>query len=155
MLDLFHIIYFTPFYFKNGDPPLPKFFIPIGKDGEDLIFAYLPTSKDFVPDSILNHGCANHHERNISCYIFFKKKVVTKCGFSFNKNTFIYFTNILRLSSIKLKDIYPNLNVDYEITGELTTDEKRDLINCLLNSRNIKQKLKRQLKSYKNKLPKT
>ncbi len=149
MFNLFEIIYFTPFYFPNGNPAKNKFFIPIAKLDNQFVFASLPTSKDFVPDELVKHGCVNEYEKQISCYIFIKDKLITNNGFSFNKNTFIYYYQILKLSTNILEETYTKVDVDYEVIGSLNDIEKRTLIDCMLKSRNVTNKIKRFLTEYK------
>lgn len=155
MFDLFSIIYFTPFYFPNGNPAQNKFFIPIAKLDNQFVFASLPTSKDFVPDDLLKHGCVNVPEKLVSCYIFIQGVSITNCGFSFDKNTFIYHNQILKLSTTILDETYTKIDVDFKIIGMLNDVEKLNLINCLLKSHSVNQKIKRHLADYKkqNSLP--
>ncbi len=149
MFELFKIIYFTPFYFPNGNPAKNKYFIPIAQFDDQFVFASLPTSKDSVPDSLLQHGCINVPEKLISCYVFFKDIPITECGFCFERNTFIYYTQILKLPLTILNETYTKIDVDYSIIGELNKKEKLDLIECLLLSPNVNQKIKRFLKTFK------
>lgn len=147
MFDLFTIIYFTPFYFPNGkSSPKNKYFIPIHDDKNgSVIFAYLPTSKDFVPDKHLKHGCIEVVKSNISCYLFEKNKIITDNGFSFPLNTFIYSYQLNELSKEKMMDVYKNENVDYEVIGKLSENERKDLVKCLFNSPFVKRKIKKFL----------
>ncbi|WP_010182998.1 hypothetical protein [Aquimarina agarilytica] len=142
----FTIYYFTPFYFSNGNLPKNKYFISIYQEGDSITFAYLPTSKDSVPDIYLSHGCVNVPEKQISCYIFKKDIKVTTNNFSFPLNTFIYAYQLNSFSKLKLEETYKNEDIDYEVVGILNDDEKNNLIDCLINSPNIKRKIKKALK---------
>lgn len=148
MFDLFHIIYFTPFYFPDGTSAKPKYFIPIHQDGENLIFAYLPTSQDYIPDSLLNHGCINIPAKQISCYCFKKDRPVTNCEFSFEKNTFIYAYQMGEFNQKLMNEIYSKKDVDYTVIGELCQNEKKAFIKCLLESSFVKRKIKRILSTH-------
>ena len=44
-----------------------------------------------------------------------------------------------------LLDVYPKVDEDYEIIGELNLKEKKALLNCFINSRFIKRKVKKAL----------
>ncbi|PKP12277.1 MAG: hypothetical protein CVU08_11380 [Bacteroidetes bacterium HGW-Bacteroidetes-3] len=109
----------------------------------------MPTSKDCVPDDLLKHGCVNVPEKLVSCYIFMQNIPVTISGFCFERNTFIYYYQILKLSTNILRETYNKIDVDYEIIGMLTDDERLNLINCLLESHTVTQKIKRFLIDYK------
>lgn len=49
MFDEGNLLYFSPFIFKNGAPPQPKFFLVLKTMEKGLLLASLPTSKDHVP----------------------------------------------------------------------------------------------------------
>ncbi|MFS4454475.1 hypothetical protein [Maribacter sp. 2304DJ31-5] len=147
MFDLFSIIYFTPFYFPNGkSSPKNKYFIPIHEDSNGkIIFAYLPTSQDYVPDKYLNHGCIEVKTENISCYLFAKDRIITDRGFSFPFNTFVYAYQMNEFSKEIMESVYENENVDYEVIGRLTKKERDSFIKCLINSPSVKRKIKKIL----------
>ena len=72
------LLKFTPFSFKNGANPKPKYFIVLGRLKEDVVIASLPTSKDHIPDTInIGSGCINDIERNVNAYIFSEDVLVT------------------------------------------------------------------------------
>ena len=148
MFDLFSIVYFTPFYFPNGkSSPKNKYFIPIHKDDNgNIIFAYLPTSQDYVPEEYLNHGCIEVPSANISCYLFSKNRVVTDTGFSFPFNTFVYAYQMNEFSKKIMESVYKNENVDYEVIGKLTDSERKGFVNCLVHSSFVKKKIQKALR---------
>ena len=143
MFELFNIVYVTPFYFPNGNPAKNKYFIPIAKIDDQFVFASLPTSKDFIPDNLLKHGCINVKEKGISSYVFLKDNVITTSGFSFPRNTFVYYYQILKLPLKIINETYSLEGVDYEVVGELTKGERTEFIKCLLASPNVNRKIKR------------
>ena len=49
MYEAGDLLKFSPFEFKNGNMPKPKFFIVLGHIDEKVMMACLPTSKDHVP----------------------------------------------------------------------------------------------------------
>lgn len=53
-----NILYFTPFYFANGNQSKPKYFIVLASDGDNLVVVSLPTSQDRIPTFLdKKHGC--------------------------------------------------------------------------------------------------
>ena len=70
------ILYFDPFYFKNGNSSKPKYFIVLKISGETTIIASLPSSKDFLPATVVKkHGCVEVPEACFNCYIFEGKHI--------------------------------------------------------------------------------
>ncbi len=49
MLTQRNILYFKPFYFKNGNAAKNKYFVVLSSQNDNTVLATLPTSKDHVP----------------------------------------------------------------------------------------------------------
>lgn len=47
-----NIIYFNPFYFKNGNTSKDKYFVVLNNDNDKIILASLPTRKDHIPEKM-------------------------------------------------------------------------------------------------------
>ncbi len=142
------LLFFDPFYFKNGSQPTKKFFLVIKIINNSAILACLPTSKIYIPNDIqISHGCLNEVNVCINCYIFSAKKPITKCGWSFELDTLIHGTQLDDFNLEQLKENYPINGVDYEIIGELTSDELASVIKCFSTSVLVKNKYKRILVS--------
>jgi hypothetical protein len=142
----FEILYFPNFIFKNGAPPKPKFFITLKNIGNEIMVVSLPSSQDFVPDSIKVEGCIEYPERGISCFCFFKNKdICNETRFQFNKDTFIYANYVDTYSLTKLSGHYPIQGIDYIVKGTLSNPYKTNLLNCLINSHDLKRKIKKLL----------
>ena len=61
------IIYFTPFFFKNGNPSKNKYFVVLKNIDDKSIIASLPTSKDYVPEELeIEHGCIECESKNVN-----------------------------------------------------------------------------------------
>ena len=76
-----NILYFTPFYFKNGNPAKPKYFIVLKKVERKTILASLPTRKDSIPENeVIEAGCIELPEININCFVFPPDVAITKCN---------------------------------------------------------------------------
>jgi hypothetical protein len=141
------ILYFTPFYFSNGNSCKNKYFIVLGVDGDDMVIASLPTSKDHVPENLTKtHRCINNDAMRINCYFFEKNRKISECGkFSFPMDTYLYGEHIQSLSRAKLEEIYPLEGKDFISLGLLNDIEFKALKLCLRNSGNVKNKLKKYL----------
>ncbi len=140
------IIIFPLFLFSNGDSPKQKFFIVLGVSNNELILASLPTSKDNVPKyAETDHGCIELPEAQFNCYVFKKGKSITDCGWSFNKTTFLYGSNLGTYSADTLLEKYPIEGIDYKIIGLMQKDEHSILCKCLKESKWVKRKYKKIL----------
>lgn len=141
------IIYFDPFFFKDGDSK-PKYFLVLKIINENIILASLPSSQAHLPSSItIQHGCIEIPESCINCYIFEANKSITKSGWSFKLHTFLHGLWLDDFSVSELMEAYSIENVEYEIIGELTDEELSNVINCFANSSSVKRKYKRILQN--------
>ena len=129
------ILYFVPFYFKNGNAAKPKYFIVLHNDGVNTVLASLPTRADHVPSTLeIKHGCLNLDEANFNCYHFEANKVIATNGWGFKLPTFVYGSQIDNYELSILKDDYQLESAEYEIIGMLKREEFKKLIDCFLNS---------------------
>lgn len=79
-----NILYFTPFYFKNGAPSKNKYFIVLKDVDGQLILASLPSSRIKLPHRIPeDHGCIEVPEGCINCYLFDRNRVIGQNGLLF------------------------------------------------------------------------
>jgi hypothetical protein len=87
-----NIIYFTPFYFSNNVQPKPKYCIFLNiQTNTNYILFNLSTTTDSVPRTIEKlHGCIDRPAINFNCYYFKKGQIITKNGWGFPKETFLY-----------------------------------------------------------------
>lgn len=146
MFKIGTILYFTPFYFKNGNKERNKYFIVLGKKGEDYIIASLPTKVDKTPSSITKeHGSINEEDRCFNCYYFEPNKIICDSGFSFDLPTYLYGNEVEDYSISTFIKVYPIEGRDYSIKGELKSNELTALIDCLKNSGSVKRGIKKFL----------
>lgn len=144
------IIYFTPFYFKNGNSAKNKYFIVLKNIDQQFVVASLPTRKDHIPakDTIV-HGCVELSDINFNCFVIAKNTPVTTCSKSFDFPTHIYGHQLDTFDLESMNDIYKVEEVDYEILGVMKKELFEELNGCLKNSKAVKRKFKRLL-SQKN-----
>jgi len=141
------IIYFDPFFFKNGGSK-PKYFLVLKVVDDNAIIASLPSSQSHLPTlQIIQHGCLEIPEGCINCYIFEANKPITKNGWSFGFNTFLHGLWLDDFNVTDLMATYSIEKVEYEIIGELTDEELSSVIKCFANSSSVKRRYKRMLSS--------
>ena len=141
-----NLIYFNPFYFKDGAPSKPKYFLVLKVVDNTAVLASLPSSVDHLPRNIdIQHGCIEIPSGNINCYVFKSNSTITKTGWSFQFDTFLYGQWIDDFNISLLNDIYPVEEIDYEIIGELTETELSAVVDCFARSASVKRKYKKML----------
>ncbi len=146
MFEEGNIVYFEPFYFKNGNPAKNKYFVVLKNDNNSNILASLPTRKDAVPQKVGDeYGCIELPEVNFNCYVFTDNIEVTECGKKFDFKTHIYGHQIDDYNIEKLKELYPLEGTDYTIWGKMDSDLFKELIDCLKKSKSVKRKYKKLL----------
>lgn len=75
------LLYFDPFYFKDGNQSAPKYFLVLKVIDDRTILASLPSSQNHLPiNQPLIHGCLEIPDICISCYIFKANQSITKGG---------------------------------------------------------------------------
>jgi len=137
------LLFYKPFYFKDGGEPLDKFFIVLKNVNDETIVASLPTSKNNAPSLIdILHGCVNIDERQFNCYVFQEKKCVCDNGFSFDVHTYVYGDKVNDYLFKSLTD-----GQTYHISGQLTQTEFNALKECIINSNSTINRIKKLLKS--------
>ena len=139
------IIYFTPFFFKNGNPSKNKYFVVLKNIGNKSIIASLPTSKDYVPEELeIEHGCIECESKKFNCFVFSPSVEITECGKSFERPTYLYGYLLDEYEISKMKEIYTEKK-DFEIWGVMKTEVFSKLIECFKSSGVVKRKYKRLL----------
>jgi len=142
------IIYFSPFYFKNGNTSKNKYFVVLKNIDDKIILASLPTRTNKIPSFINSaHGCINLDDRCFNCYLFEAGRPICDNGFCFDLHTFIYGSEVEDYELEILKSVYGIEGVDYEISGKLILKELTELRKCLMESASVKRKIKRLLSS--------
>jgi len=146
MFENGNIIYFDPFYFKNGNRAKPKYFVVIKNINNNSILASLPTRRDNIPqEEEVENGCVELPDINFNCFVISKNLEVTNCGKKFDFKTHLYGHQLDIYPIELLEELYPIENTDYYIWGKMKDAIYNDLIDCLRNSKNVKRKYKRIL----------
>ncbi len=146
MFEAGNIIYFDPFYFKNGNTAKAKYFVVLKTFDNMSLIASLPTRRDSIPStSSTNIGCVEIPEFNFNCFVLSNTIEITTCGKMFDFPTYLYGYQIDDYDINLLKDIYPNEGSDYSIWGKMKDELFDQLIHCFKNSKAVKRKYKNLL----------
>lgn len=144
MFEERNLLYFDEYYFENGNPAKPKYFLVLKSDENGMMLISLPSSKDYIPANIeKKHGCINIPEKQIGCYFFQNNIPITECDFSFPLDTYVYAALITNQAIKTIEYIYKPK--DYKLIGKLKQNEHQNILNCLKNSPNIKSKFRKLL----------
>lgn len=140
------IIYFDPFYFKNGNPPKAKYGLILKRiEGGNIILS-LPTRNDCIPSSFeltKDLECIELPLINQNCFFLSTTKEITECGKKFDFNTFLYGHQLDIYDN--LEERYPEENIHYSIWGKVKEDIFSQIVNCFKNSKSVKRKFKKLL----------
>jgi hypothetical protein len=140
------IIYFTPFYFKNGNTAKNKYFVVLKNIDNKSILASLPTSKDYIPEKlVIEQGCIECESSNLNCFVLSPSTKITEDGKCFSVSTYLYGHLLDEYSIDTLTELYPYEASDYQIWGQMKISLFNDLIECLKNSKSVKRKYKKRL----------
>ena len=152
MFEEGNLLLFRPFMFKNGAAPKDKFFLVLGNANGNLLLASLPTSKDHVPSDVeVKHGCLDIAERFVNVFVFISgEEILNRVNgerFSFSINTFVYGSNldIYDASQFELQERLSQTNI--ELIGTLDSVVFAELKDCLANSKMVKNRYRKMLKS--------
>jgi len=141
-----NIIYFDPFFFKNGNTAKAKYFVILKTLENSSLIASLPTRKDSTPrNNSIDIGCIEIPELNFNCFVVPNSTVVTTCGKIFDFTTYLYGYQIDDYDINLLLEIYPNEGSDYSIWGKMKDDLFGQLIDCFKNSKAVKRNYKNLL----------
>nr|WP_295929626.1 hypothetical protein [uncultured Dyadobacter sp.] len=140
------VLYFNPFYFKNGSASKPKYFIVLKVFNAQSLLASLPSSLDYRPaQSMVGYGCIEVPEACFNCFLFKAGHSVTINDWSFPLDTYLYGQQIDEYDIAVLKDIYPVEGLDYKIVGRLQDVIFKSLKDCFVTSASVKRKFRRLL----------
>lgn len=146
MFEERNIIYFDPFYFKNGNTAKSKFFLILKNNKDQFIIASLPTSKNKIPNSENStYGCIENPELDFNCFSISNLTEVTENGKYFDLNTYVYGHEIDDYDINLLKEVYRQEGIDYIIWGKMKEHLYNNIIFCFKNSKSVKRKYKRLL----------
>jgi hypothetical protein len=144
MLKRKNLLYITDYDFQNDQKIKPRYVIVVDDGKLNSILFTVVTSKDYVPENLLQHGCVKDESKNIHCHIFLKDISICENGFSFPLNSFIYINS--SSTFIAEKSIFiEKYNKTTELKDVLSDKEFENLIYCVYKSKFIPRGIKRIL----------
>ena len=136
MYEAGDLLKFSPFEFKNGNQPKPKYFIVLGYIDKKVMMATLPTSKDHVPaDAMVERGCVDIKERGVNAYVFSSNDKVT-ATFSFPRQKFEYGEQVDEYETKYLDEMDSSM----EYLGKIESQIFHDLKDCIKKAQMLRRK---------------
>jgi len=135
------LIKFSPFVFKNGNQPKPKYCIVLGQIDDKVMMVSLPTSKDHVPlDVTLKRGCVDIPERGVNAFLFSPSDQVTS-SFRFPRPTFVYGEQVDEYETKYLDEMGGTV----ERLGQIIPVLFQTIKDCLKKARLLRRKYRKLL----------
>lgn len=145
MFEVGKLLRFDPFIFPDGGQPKAKFFIVLHNDGEGLLLATLPTSKDHVPGDVYHsEGCLEMPERQVNVFVIPADRQVTET-FTFSLQTFIYGANLRTYNRTEFERQLANGQTQIQDLGRIEPSLYQSLVDCLKHSSAVRGKYKKLL----------
>ena len=140
------IIYFDPFYFKNGNTAKEKYCLILKVVGTQSIVASLPTRKDGIPVAHEEKtGCVELPDINLNCFVIPAERVVTSNGKSFPFKTHLYGHELDTYDQNLMKELYVIEGTDYVRWGQMLPELFSEILTCFKNSGSVKRGIKKLL----------
>lgn len=119
-------------------------------DEEAWLIHSLTTSQNKLNFPATHYGCQVHH--HTPYYFIPKDTIIGDQGFSFDKDTFIFFRNNVRKVSLdKFKKAAVSI-FQMAPLGKLSADELKRLLKCMLKSSFLEQGIAEELSRVKSQL---
>jgi hypothetical protein len=135
------LLKFSPFEFKNGNTPKPKYYVVLKHINEEVMMASLPTSKDHIPsDALVSDGCVDIPERQVNAFVFSPKTLITD-SFHFELPTFIYGESVDEYEQQYLDA----MNAEVEDLGLMEPSLFQQLKDCIKKASLLKRKFRKLL----------
>ena len=135
------LLQFSPFVFKNGNAPKPKYFVVLKHIDDEVMMASLPTSKDHIPsDAVVSDGCVDIPERQVNAFVFSPSTQVTET-FHFSVPTFVYGEGVDEYDQQYLD----KMNAEIEDLGNMESTLFLQLKDCIKKAALLKRKYRKLL----------
>lgn len=145
MFEVGKLLRFDPFIFPDGGQPKAKYFIVLHNDGNGVLLATLPTSKDHVPGDVYHReGCLEIPERQVNVFVIPAGKQVTAIH-TFQRNTFIYGAALRTYSKAAFECQQIDGKTTIQDLGIIEPMLFQLLIDCLKSSSAVRGRFKKLL----------
>jgi hypothetical protein len=146
------ILRISNYRFEDDQTTRDKYSIVLYTQQEEAFLIHsLTTSQNRIVDTSMQHGCTVH--KNIPYYFFPAGLTIGNQGFSFDKDTFVFFMNNVRKERYdKLEKAAAQHVFGVVELGVLDTFDLKRIIKCALKSNYIPENIADLLKRFKESL---
>lgn len=146
MFEEGQLLYFEPFFFKNGNPDKNKYFVVLKVLSDEILLASLPTSQDHLPSAhATSSGCISDAGNRINAFVFNGGEPATETSFAFPLRTYIYGEQ-LDDYPLSVFEMWRKLGKSrIHNKGKLLRHLYDELVGCLKASSVVKRKYRRML----------
>lgn len=135
------LLKFSPFEFKNGKTPKPKYYVVLKHIDNEVMMASLPTSKDHIPNDVaISDGCVDIPERQVNAFVFSPNTQITE-SFHFSLPTFVYGENVDEYEQQYLDA----MDAEVEDLGIMDSILFQQLKDCIKKATLLKRKYRKLL----------
>lgn len=128
-----YILKITDYVFQDKNGIRDKYMIVLNRDANNVYIIHTLTTSQPNGLDPKKFGC---HTKNKISYFHFPKDIeIAENGFSFDKDTFVFFVSNIRKESLNDLQKYPTASID--VKGIMNKNCLKDLIDCMLNSEYI------------------
>ncbi|MCW3110857.1 MAG: hypothetical protein JWQ09_5363 [Segetibacter sp.] len=145
------ILRIKDYKFEDDNSTRDKYSIVLFTNQQEAYLIHsLTTSRNNPGITGLKYGCSVH---NALPYFYFPAgQIIGDQNFSFNKETFIFFSNNVRKETFKkLEDASKKLFGLISL-GVLTNDELKRIIKCALKSKLLPKQIEQEISAFKESL---
>lgn len=145
------IVRIKDYKFEDDNSTRDKYLIVLFTNQHEAYLIHsLTTSRNNPGITGLNYGCSTHNR--LPYFYFPAGQIIGDENFSFDKETFIFFSNNVRKEAfVKLeaasKKIFGLISL-----GVLTNDELKRIIKCTLKSKLLPRQIEQELSGFKESL---
>lgn len=143
------ILRIKDYKFEDDHSSKDKYAIVLYADANKAYIIHsLTTSQNNRNMPALQYGCSVHHA--IPYYFIPQGQVIGNENFSFEKDTFIFFSNNVRKELISKFEAASRKLFGLLPLGVLSNEELKRIIKCALKSRFVPEEIERELTIFKN-----
>lgn len=135
--DILHIEDFE-FPKKGKVEKKNKYLIVLLDVGNAKLLLSLPSSQIYISPEKKKPGCIHYEDQDISIYFFDKDEIIGINGFSFSKDTFIYYAQVFERSPSFLESYFHSGQL--ALLDKLTKEAMIEVLYCAYKSRLVPER---------------
>lgn len=145
------IVRIKDYKFEDDNSTRDKYLIVLFTNQHEAYLIHsLTTSRNNPGITGLNYGCSTHNR--LPYFYFPAGQIIGDENFSFDKETFIFFSNNVRKEAFAKLEAASKKIFGLISLGVLTNDELKRIIKCALKSKLLPRQIEQELSGFKESL---